>query len=219
MILDSPSFSNSNKSCSIIPESINPKMCIKVAENLGFEIFEDRLNLWGIRCPTGEWNDIFIDFWYDKKLQIWNCIRTIGTTEPSANLLQYIFNQGGINKNGLFILKHDEQYKECYIKGLHKGKYPALIQNPNYKFIGYRKKYWDKKKEYYSGQLYNDVKGANYHSTKEKYVYLNKTIGTFSIGCQVQADWNFFKNEHMSLINKFNQKTYDYTLVFYKNFI
>lgn len=183
---------------------ITPQKCKEVAKVLGFKIFDDRLNIWGIRTPKGEFNDYFILFHaFDEEYLI-----VEGTTEPSAGYLSKIFNLGGRNPNGIATLVANMQYLNCWKLGLHKGKYKALVQNGN-KFLVTRHKKDDE--HFYDTKQYNDVGGLNFHTTKIGYT-LNSIKG-FSEGCQVVFNAKTYFDEVIPLIEKYNQKTYDYTIV------
>lgn len=189
---------------------MNVDNCIAVAHQLGFDIFENKLNIWGMRVDKGDnFNDIFLYFW--RKDNQWSYIKTWGTTEPAPGMLATLFGKGGRNPNGIFILGGNRQYKGCWVRGLHKGQYPALVQKQGYVFfLGYRKQK-DSAQCYYSGQLYNDVVGLNNHTTKKG--LLTDNIGGWSEGCQVIKDYEMFSNVIMPLVEQFNQEAYDYTIV------
>ena len=66
----------------MIPENlINIKTLKQFSYNSGFKILDyGKLNIWGIRTPRGEFNDLFIYFW--KNIDRWDFIIEKGTTEP-----------------------------------------------------------------------------------------------------------------------------------------
>lgn len=188
---------------------ITPQKCRDVAKVLGFKIFDDRLNIWGIRTPKGEFNDYFIFFpAFDE-----DYLLVEGTTEPSAGFLSSLFNSGNKNPNGIAVLVSNMQYLNCWYLGLHKGKYKALRQNGN-KFLVTRHK--KDEEQYYDSKQYADVQGLNLHTTKIGYLF--NSIKGFSEGCQVIFNAKTYFDEVIPLIEKYNQKTYDYTIVDIENF-
>jgi hypothetical protein len=193
-----------------IKNLITPANCKKIAAQYGFKIFSDRLNIWGIRTPKGEFNDYFIFFpAIDEDYLV-----VQGTTEPSAGYIPTIFKKGKSNPNGIAVLVSNSQYLNCWKFGLHKGKYKALQQNGN-KFLVTRHKK-DEGDNYYNLRQYTDVGGLNLHTTKLGYT-LNSILG-FSEGCQVIWNAEVYFEDVIPLIEKYNQKTYDYTLVDSYNF-
>lgn len=72
------------------------------------------------------------------------------------------------------------------------------------------------KQEFSKLRQYTDVGGLNLHTTKLGYT-LNSILG-FSEGCQVICNSEVYFEDVIPLIEKYNQKTYDYTLVDSYNF-
>ncbi|MDD4225962.1 MAG: hypothetical protein PHU98_06200 [Mariniphaga sp.] len=186
---------------------ITVENCKKLAKKLGYKIFEDTVNIWGIRTPKGAGFNDFLLIWGSLNGMYREVFGTC-TTEPSAGYVETLMASGKSNKNGIFVLKTG-QYINCWKKGLHKGKYPALVQAPTAKFVGYRKK-TDEPENYYSGKLWYDVEGLNFHSTKPDYERDN--IGGFSEGCIVQHNFDNFKDITIPFIYNFPE-LYSFTLV------
>lgn len=193
---------------------INVENCIKIAEKMDFEIYENKPNIWGVRVPKGVgFNDVFIIFWQTlvlgQKEPVWKSIITNGTTEPSATYLSTLFASGKKNRNGIAILVPDKQYVDCWVFGKHKGKYDALQQYWRFKFPCYRKK--KDEADYYSGYIYYDVQGLNFHTTRWGYT-VDKILG-WSEGCQVIFDASLYFNKIIPLLKNYSKYKYSYTLV------
>jgi hypothetical protein len=193
---------------------INVENCIKIAEKMDFEIYENKPNIWGVRVPKGVgFNDVFIIFWQTlvlgQKEPVWKSIITNGTTEPSATYLSTLFASGKKNRNGIAILVPDKQYVDCWVFGKHKGKYDALQQYWRFKFPCYRKK--KDEADYYSGYIYYDVQGLNFHTTRWGYT-VDKILG-WSEGCQVIFDASLYFNKIIPLLRNYYRHKYTYTLV------
>ncbi len=184
---------------------ITPQNCRKLASALGFKIFDDRLNIWGIRTPKGEFNDYFILFPAIDE----GYLLVEGTTEPSTGYISTIFNSGGRNINGIATLVSNQQYLNCWMLGYHKGRYEALVQ-VGHKFLVTRHKK-DTEDFYITTNVYTDVGGLNFHTTKIGYT-LNAIKG-FSEGCQVVFNAKEYFNKVIPLIKRYNQRVYDYTIV------
>lgn len=140
----------------------------------GYE-FVSGINPFGIRSKdrtADKWNDI-LGITYEGKV-----IAVSGTTDPGASPLS---KTEGVNKNGIFII-HEGFYKNCWQKGMHKGKYKALVQLGSGIFKGHRDNDHDGKLDF-SGITWRDVYGLNFHTTRwDKQVM---RVGDFSEGCQV----------------------------------
>lgn len=142
------------------------------------------MNVWGIRKRFGK-TDLF-----DDALGL-SCVDEHGnsvhlvheaTVDPG---LFYLKNEL-LNPKGTFILKPG-QYRGCWEKGKHKGKYVALVQKQGYqKFEGWRDNRLDgeiQRQLDAQGNYYRDVTGLNMHRSGET---LSNIIGKFSAGCQVR---------------------------------
>ena len=140
----------------------------------GYE-FVNGINPFGIRAKdrtVDKWNDIL-------GIATPNAVIAVsGTTDPGASPLS---KTEGVNKNGIFIL-HAGFYKNCWQKGMHKGKYRALVQFGQGIFKGYRDSDKDGNLDF-SGKTWDDVQGLNFHTTRwDKQVI---RVGDFSEACQV----------------------------------
>ena len=175
----------------------------KVAYDLNFKIWVNKLNIWGIRTPQGEFNDYFLYFW--RVGNQWKKILAKGTTEPGQSYLQ----KKMLNKNGTAILVHNQQYLDCWEVRKHKQQYDALCQIRGYQFKVWRDANQNGVVDY-GGDIYTDATGINNHSTRLG--YLANWIGDFSAGCQVVWFWAVFA-EIMKLVKERNEKTYSYALI------
>lgn len=131
-----------------------------------------------------------------------------GTTEPGQGWLGEKMG----NTGGTFVLQHNRQYRDAFKYGYHKGKYPAAVQSERAHFQGWRDKNMNGVVDY-TGPIYTDVHGLNFHKTKHG--YLRNFIGLFSAGCQVCWDADYFDRVVMpEFCIDFTNFTYlDYTLV------
>lgn len=107
-----------------------------------------------------------------------------GTTKPGL----YWLNKKLGNVNGTFILKPGF-YKSCWTKGNHKT-YSALIQSQKARFVGWRDNDNDGSFDF-SGKLYYDVTGLNFHTTSFRRDVEN--VGPYSAGCQVADESSDFE--------------------------
>ena len=198
----------------MIPENlINIKTLKQFSYNSGFKILDyGKLNIWGIRTPRGEFNDLFIYFW--KNIDRWDFIIEKGTTEPGQG---YLLNKM-LNKNGTAILCHNHYYADCWEVRKHNGKYDALCQIYDYQFKVWRDANQNGVVDY-GGNIYTDAQGINNHSTKLGYVA--NYIGNFSAGCQVVWNYANFTNKIMKVVKEKKQlhsNRYSYLLVTEDNF-
>lgn len=188
--------------------------CHRVAQQMEFKIFNDKPNIWGIRVPKGDnFNDLFIVFWKEHIITSqepqWRSIITYGTTEPAPGYLKNLVAAGKKNPNGIFVLQANKQYVDCWVWGSHKGKYEALDQYWQFKFVGYRKK--ADSEQYYEGVLYTDASGIEFHTTKRGYL-TNKIVG-WSEGCQVIFDANIYFDKILPALAPYKGHKYSYTIV------
>ena len=171
-------------------------------KNYAFFKGDLNLNLFGIRATdmlVDEWNDIlgvaYEENGEQKVLLHW------GTTKPG---LYYLKNKMG-NINGTAILIPN-QYRSCWIMGLHNGKYDALRQK------GMPFEVWrddDKDGELdYSGKIYKDVSGLNMHT--ESLINEIEKVGAYSAGCQVRAH----DKEHFEVMDLIERSAEIYGEVF-----
>jgi hypothetical protein len=207
---------NSSKLDAGLVQMVNVENCIEVAKRMNFKIYDKNVNIWGVRVPKGSnFNDIFFIFYKDYELNVndvvWKSILTYGTTEPDSNYLQRLINKGNRNPNGIAVLISNKQYEDCFVFGLHKGKYEALQQYWRYKFTTYRKKKDEPTQEYYSGKVYTDVMGLNFHTTRWGYT-VDKILG-FSEGCQVVFDAKIYFQKIIPIFKRYKKYKMSYTLV------
>lgn len=170
------------------------------------------VNIWGIRKRFGK-TDLFDDVLgvscgdeNGKSIHLFH----EATVDPG---LFYLKNEL-LNPRGTFILKPG-QYRGCWKKGEHKGKYVALVQKDGYKnFLGWRDSRLDGEIQRMldkNGNFYQDVTGLNMHRSGET---LSNIIGRFSAGCQVRRE-NIKHKEIMAVIDKSLQRfgnSFSYTL-------
>ena len=169
----------------------------------GFTFYSDtkpfNINLWGIRKQIGR-VDVFDDLLglscKDENGEILHIFHT-ATVDPGLYYLQSEL----INPNGIFILKPG-QYKACWEKGFHKGKYIALVQKKGYTgFRGWRDKTMNGLIERTldaNGNYFSDVIGLNMHRSSLSF---SEVVGKFSAGCQVRKI-NDEHKEIMKIIDK-----------------
>lgn len=147
-----------------------------------FDSGKFNVGLFGIRNTDNivdEFNDILGLYFIDDFNR--SIVLTVkGTTKPGA----YWLGQKMGNPEGTFILK-EGYYPGCFERHKHKGQYDCLGQSESGIFIGYRDHDKDGKVDY-SGKLYNNVIGLNFHTTS----FLNdkEKVGAYSAGCQVVQD-------------------------------
>lgn len=142
----------------------------------------NELNLFGIRSKdmlVDEFNDTLGAAYLDE-FNNQQCIVVKGSTKPGYYWLK---NKLG-NINGTFILCPGF-YRDCWQLGKHKGQYEALVQKGNGIFKGWRDNDSDGELDY-SGKIYNDVTGLNWHTTS--FVNDKEMVGAYSAGCQVTQD-------------------------------
>ena len=133
-------------------------------------------------------------------LDIFTC-----TTNPGTpNMLNPVNPKGA----GIIV---EGQYKDVYIKGLHKG-YPALVQ------FGTFKVYRDNNKDVildYNPLTIESAKNTGFNIHRASKWKISEFIGLYSAGCQVHKDVNYFEQVFMYLIDEsINEgfKFFDYTL-------
>lgn len=170
------------------------------------------VNIWGIRKRFGK-TDLFDDLLGvscgDEQGNIVHLFHE-ATVDPG---LFYLKNEL-LNPKGTFVLKPG-QYRGCWEKGKHKGKYIALVQKQGYsKFQGWRDNRLDgeiQRQLDVNGNFYQDVSGMNMHRSSET---LSSIIGKFSAGCQVRQV-NAQHKAIMTVIDKSLQRfgnSFSYTL-------
>jgi hypothetical protein len=145
-------------------------------DNNGYPFSDHAINVFGIRnedMTVDKWNDTLGIVCPGKEVLAFS-----GTTDPGASPLSKI---EGVNANGIFILMRGF-YANCFHKGLHHGKYRALVQYGSGIFKGWRDNNHDGKLDL-TGNICTDVQGLNFHTTRwDKKVM---RVGDFSEACQV----------------------------------
>jgi hypothetical protein len=141
----------------------------------GYPLNDHTINVFGFRSKdltADKWNDALGIICPGREILCFS-----GTTDPGASPLS---KTEGVNTKGIFILQPGF-YDNCWQKGMHKGKYKALVQFGS-PFKGWRDNNHDGKLDL-SGKTYTDVQGLNFHTTRwDKQVM---RVGDFSEGCQV----------------------------------
>ena len=138
---------------------------------------KERLDVW-IRSNSDEFNK------FDDKVYSFDC--TSGTPEFKM-VMTGTTNAGRVGlKNfdkyklsGCAVLKSDTIVYDSHVYGLHKGKYPAYVQNKPWPY--YRDSDKDDRAEE-TGPEHNNIVGANCHSAGESSV----VIEDWSIACLVR---------------------------------
>ena len=167
----------------------------KVMTKKGYTYFSNgnyNLNLIGVRCNintkvTNHFDDIMIvtyknnGEWIYKEYPI--------TTDPGVKSLKQL-----VNINGCAILVPD-QYKGCFMTGLHKGKYEALVQRDILKV--YRDKDKDLEYDLDPKTIQSGLFGINIHKSGKD----STIVDNWSAGCRVFAKEKDF-TDFMTIINK-----------------
>lgn len=170
------------------------------------------------QIPTGIWllgvraekciPDTFCDKMYqfngESFLQVTTC-----TTDPgAAGLLNY----KQFNTDGIGVVKDEEWYYNLWTYGLHKEKMPALKQVGNIKY--FRDSDGDKFPEEI-GVVHEGVIGIDWHTatylTDPKIIstLVVPTVGTWSLGCQVQND----VEDYYNMLNRMKSASVSYCLI------
>lgn len=154
------------------------------------------LDIW-IRSKTNKFN-VFDDAVYTYDLRTGEPVfklKCSGTTNAGALGLKH-FDRFGLK--GCAVLKADYIQLNSHVYGLHKGKYPAYIENPVSPFPYYRDSDKDEHAEE-NGQEYHDCIGANCHHAGHQ----SSFIDGWSIACLVRnglqqyIDWmHIMGNSH-----------------------
>lgn len=169
----------------------------------GINPFAIRNNVWSSKdlFAIDDFNDI-IGIVYGKEVLAFS-----GSTKPGKSPLL----RDDTNKNGVFILAHGF-YENCWHKGLHKGKYKALVQFGN-KFFGWRDNDKDGMFDFNlqpDQNAWNDVTGLNWHTTRwDKQV---QHVGDFSEGCQVTEVAKEYDQMMIEIIWESEQAMFNYAL-------
>lgn len=168
-----------------------------------------KLNIIGVRNKNVNpktFDDSLYVFWKDAK-DDWNFRGYPITTDPSEHYLKTPMEGSG---GGTAILK-EGQYVNAYKIGLHRGEYPALVQQaPVTVYRDYDRNAFlflgDKNTA--TGQFGINIHRAKASGTTDK-------IDLYSAGCQVFADANNF-NEFLALAEKHRSmygNDFTYTLI------
>ena len=126
------------------------------------------LNLFAIRDESNvnKFNDTLVVYWFDENKTVHTYSPSKGfTTDPGYRSLT-----APINSKGCAILK-EGWYRRLWVKGLHKGKYSALVQaNP---CTVYRDNDKDKELDMNTTKTETGLFGINMHRASEKNVSVN----------------------------------------------
>ena len=183
------------------PTALEPRRLLEAFEANGFKVFKGpwNLNLFGIRTglEAGKWDD-WIGALYQDEEEHWHIDLYQGTTDPSDHALE----QGYDAKGGTAILK-EGQHRSCWVRGLHRGSYPALVQHGG-KVTVIRDNTKDSKLDFdYENNPNVKVDtgyfGINLHRASAHRAV--SSIGLYSRGCQVICDPGDFLSM-MDLIDK-----------------
>lgn len=171
------------------------------------------LNLFAVRDASNvnKFNDTLVVYWFDNNKAIHTYSPTKGfTTDPGFKSLT-----SPVSKKGCAILK-EGWYRKLWTKGLHQGKYSALVQ-ANACTV-YRDNDKDKELDMNTAKTDTGIFGINMHRANEKAVSVN--VENWSAGCQVWASPGEF-SYFMQLVNKAisaGQKYFSYFLTNNKMF-
>jgi hypothetical protein len=180
------------------------------------------LNLWGIRKQFGAINlfDDLLGVTFIDSHGAEQIIVSPATVDPGK---YYLLTQLG-NPNGTFILAPG-QYRGCWEKRKHNGRYNALCEIQGYKkFNGWRDNLLNgvlERRTKPDGSFFTDVVGLNMHRSSETFSQL---VGGHSAGCQVRQ----VNAEHLAIMkivdkaiinygNKFTYTLFDEEDVFPEN--
>lgn len=169
------------------PADLTPDDMVFAFREHGYRLFEGHLNLnlFGIRTglDAGKWDD-WIGALYQDADANWVLELYQGTTDPSDEWLE----RGNDAKGGTAILKAG-QWPGCWLIGLHKGKYPALVQH-GAKMTVLRDSDKDSELDVDDPTLKEDngYHGINLHRGSAHKALTEEGIGLYSAGCQVICD-------------------------------
>ena len=163
--------------------------------NKGHSYFSNgnyNLNIIGVRCNIGtkvtnNFDDVLVLTY--KSNNEWIYREYPITTDPGLRSMKELQNV-----NGCAILVPG-QYKGCFMTGLHKGQYQALVQRANVNVFRD-----SNKDEYYDlnpKTIQTGLFGINIHKSGKD----STIVDNWSAGCQVFKKEKDF-NEFMSIINK-----------------
>lgn len=181
--------------------SITYDQVVKLYTNHGYPFDSKAINVFGIRCKNlvpDKFDDTLGICFPDKQI-----IAVSGTTDPGRSWL----SKDG-NVDGVFILKPGF-YKNCWHKGLHHGKYKALVQFGDGIFKGYRDNDKDGNLDL-TGKEWDNVKGLNFHTTR--WDVQVQRVGDFSAGCQVTEVAKEYDKIMIEQIYNSTQSIFSYAL-------
>ena len=187
---------------------------ISYVKNNGGVVFENPyyLNLFGIRYEenVNTFNDKLIYYWFDEKKNVHYTKVDRFTTDAGFRSLQK-----PVNSKGCAILK-EGWYRRLWKKGLHNGKYSALVQVGECKV--YRDNDKDKELDKDESKVDKGYFGINLHRANASGT--SYAVENWSAGCQVFANAGDF-SAFMAKVNKANQSGqvyFSYMLVNSKDF-
>lgn len=179
-------------------------------KSLPFREENEYANIFGYRSKDlilDHFNDL-IGIAYKDSFGNKQCLVFPGTTKPG---MHYLKDELG-NPKGTFIMAPGH-YPDCWLPGLHNGKYMAWIQASPNVFKGWRDLTLDGKLDM-NGPLYSDTMGVDGHTTRLD-MDVNDVVANFSAGCQVVRDDKHFLawfNLGLRTLEVFKTKTIGYTL-------
>lgn len=183
-----------------------PSILQKV-KDMGFAVFETKdydLNIIGVRNPANTPN-IFDDELHVvyKIAGMWKWRKYKITTDAGKAYL---------DDDGTAILVHNRQYRGCYILGLHRGNYTALVQRGGE--VAVWRDHNINSRADYGGLEHLGYFGINIHRASAHHE--STKVDKWSAGCQVFADPNDFA-EFIELcelqVSKTGYKKFSYTLL------
>ena len=179
-----------------------------IATKKNYLIYEDKLNIWGVRAADmtpNVFNDLIVAFY--KKDAVWVVNSFKATTDPGLYWLK-----NPMNVQGAFIMA-EYQNIDSHTFGNHHD-YPALVQCNKLK--GYRDGDKDDQFDLDPAKLQDvGLSGVNIHHAGQD----SKQVDKWSAGCQVIAnlnDWNAFYKIVLGF--KPIQSKFSYTLINEKDF-
>jgi hypothetical protein len=190
--------------------TINFLKKVFIKKNYKLEIGSEFVNMFGVRANTGFTNTfddiigLIIDDGFNPILEKWE-----GTTDPGKNGLLNPLNEKGV------AIVAPGYYKNVWKSGLHKGKYPALVQ------IGPISVYRDNNKDsvfdFKPSLIESGYFGINCHHAGVH----SLQIDDWSMGCQVLAILED-DNKKMKYVDqhvKIYPNSFNYILLEEKDFI
>lgn len=190
------------------------KEIVDVMRKKGYSLFPNgSVNIIGIRNNSSTPNSFDDSLYVLRYLKSeWTALHYAVTTDPGSTTLIK-----PINNKGTAIVKPG-QYPGMWAVGLHKGKYPALVQIGNCTVI--RDNNRDNRLDFNSPiEETGDNFGINCHKAASGII--SKFVNSYSAGCIVHADANRFDNEFMPLMKKDAKKygnRFTFTLLEEKDF-